>query len=147
MAKVYAICPIIGDGQGENPFRSSASDLGVSVSNIIPSKPDGTPKYGFALCRIGTTNLAAVLELTNSYVFPDYPLDAELSGMESGVRTGMKQSVEAYDMDGEGLHLAVDLSDLTISYRSLLVSIYQQFDPLLSVASFNNFDVLEAVPE
>lgn len=144
MAKRYGIFPITGDGTFENPYRSAASDVtGVNTSSIIPTDQQGAPVWGFAMSICGTLNLTALAQVTNSYIFPDYPLDGELSGMESGVRTAMKQSVEAYDMDGQGDHLSVDLTDLSASYRSVLLSIYQQFDPLLTSSDFNRFDVAE----
>lgn len=144
MAKRYGIFPIIGDGTIDDPYRSAASDVaGVNMQSAIPTDQQGAPVWNFAYTICGTLNLTALKQVTNSFVFPEYPLDGELSGMESGIRTAMKQSVEAYDMDGQGHHLSVDLSDLSASYRGVLLSIYQQIDPLFTSSDFDRFDTAE----
>lgn len=145
MAKRYAIAPIIGDGSFGNEFRSAFALVDdTNVKSVIVGDENGIPIFLFALSSIGTANLAGVSAVSNSYIFPDYPLDGQLSGMNASALSGLKQSVEAFDMDGNGRHFSVDISDGSISYRALLISIYQQFDPLLSAASFNTgFDAPE----
>lgn len=141
MAKRYGICPVIGDGTEENSFRCAFSDVNqTNVSSLIPSKTDGTPKYLFAFSIMGTQNLPAVLAVTNSYVFPDYPLDAELGSMESAVRTAMVQSVEAYNLDGQGYDFDLQQFSDTDSYRDLIDYCMKRIEP---VASVNNFDTSE----
>lgn len=139
--KRYMICPIIGNGTGGNPFRASVADVsGAEVTSLIPSNPTtGAPKYGFAFCRVAATNFAPVLQVTNSYAFPDFPLDSQMSGMESEARSGMIQSVEAYDLDGQGLHLVADHDDAD-SFRQVIEAIAQQIEPVFNT---NTFDVAE----
>lgn len=142
--KRYAITPILPQS-GENGYRSSAFDVGgASVNNLIPTDSEtGIPLYGFTFARIGRVDFGPIFQLTNSYIFPDYPLDGQLSGIESSVLAGMKQSVEAYNLNGNGLTLAVDISDTSVSYESLLFSIYLQIEPGRSLTSFRGFDVSE----
>lgn len=151
MAKRFMISPITGIGTEPNPFRASVSDVtpAPAVNQIIPSDTSGTPqsnphygkpKYNFALCNVGTNNLPAVLAVSNSYVFPDYPLDATLAGMEVETRAAMVQSVQAYDLDGNGLHFDCPNGDED-SYRSLILSLAQQLEP--AFANLNTFDVGE----
>lgn len=146
MAKRYFISPIIGDGTFGNSFRASVQDVaGVESIALIPthtSGPDiGKPVYNFAFCRVGVVNLNSVMQVSNSYTFPDFPLDSQMSSMESEVRTGMVQSVEAYDLDGNGLHLVADHAD-TDSYRQVIAAIAQQIEPAFNI---NTFDVAEPV--
>lgn len=138
--KRYMISPIIGAGTEASPYRVSVSDVAeVNVSAVITSKVDGTPKYGFALCVVAAQSVATVAAVTNAYVFPDYVLDGRMDGMESGVRTALKQSAEAYNLDGAGLHLNASNVD-SESYRDLLTRLGQQFEPAFHL---NSFDVTE----
>jgi hypothetical protein len=138
MAKRFAITPVIGSGQMGDSYRPNVPN-GVAVSAVIPSKPDGTPKYRFAFIIFSTDNLPAVLAVTNLYCLPDYPLDARMDGMESDARTGLVQSVAAYDVDGAGLHFSAAHQDAD-SYRAVLTAIGQQFEPAFAL---NSFDVRE----
>lgn len=142
----YMICPIIGDGTPGppgvgNPFRALVSDVdGVNVAALIPTDENGQPIYDFAFCLVSALNWTPVQQLTNSYLFPDFALDSQMSGMESEARTGLEQSVEAYDLDGQGLHIDAGHNS-TDSYRHLLDVIGKQFEPVFSI---NNFNVAEA---
>lgn len=136
--KRYGIFPIIGAGQTtQDPFRSAVDDLGgangsTNGASIIPthtSGPDiGQPLFNFCISIFSTVDLPAVMAISNSFVFPDYPLDAEMSGMEAATRTGMVQSVQAYNLDGAGFHLDATHLD-TDSYRMVLNDIIAQIDP------------------
>lgn len=138
--KRYCICPIIGDGTFDNSYRAAAADLAsVTVNSIIPTDPNGVPVHDFAFCIIGCIGLQALNPLTNTFVFPDYPLDGTMDGMEAEVASGMKQSVEAYNLDGNGFHLDADYSP-SDSYRELVNRILQQIEP---AADVNRFDVSE----
>jgi len=142
--KRYAITPILPT-DGITGYRSSAFDVvGTSVVNVIPvDLQTGIPIYNFTFARIGRVDFGPIYLLTNTFIFPDYPLDGEMAGMEASVRNALKADVEAYDLDGNGLHLSVDLTDLTVSYESVLFSIYNQFDPLLTLSNFRRMDVAE----
>ena len=139
--KRYMICPIIGNGTQSNKYRAAVADIsGTEVTALIPTNPnDGSPIYGFAFVRVSALNFSAVIAVTNSFVFPDFPLDAQMSVMDSNVRTEMVQSVEAYDLDGQGLHLDADHED-TDSFRDVITAIAQQFEPAFNA---NHFDVAE----
>lgn len=134
------ICPIAGTGTMQDPYRAIVAGVsGVNVQSMIASKPDGSPKYNFVFCRIAATNLAPVLAVSNSYVFPDFPLDSQMSVMEYEVRSGMIQSLEAFDLDGIGLRLVADHDD-TDSFRQVIEAIGQQF---VSAFDADHFDVVE----
>jgi hypothetical protein len=140
VTKRYCISPVVGTGTDTNPFRAAVGDVaGVNHQALIPTKPDGAPKYLFALCVVATGNLAAVLQVSNLFALPDYALDGQMGGMEIIARTGMVQSVEAYNLDGQGMHLSADHDD-SDSYRDVLTSLGRQIVPGFSL---NNFDALE----
>lgn len=138
MAKRYAITPVVGTGAMGDSFRASLPG-GVAASAVIPSKPDGTPKFRFCLVIFSTDNLPAVLAVSNLYCLPDYPLDARMDGMEADARLALAQSVAAYDMDGAGTHFTAAHQDED-SFRAVLTAVGQQFDPVFSL---NAFDVRE----
>lgn len=141
----YMISPIIGSGTTINPFRSAVSDVpNVASAAIIPTHPSGPniglPRFNFALCLCATSLVSAIEQVSNSYIFPDYNLDGRMDGMEAGARAGMVQSLEAYDLDGAGLHFDATHSD-SDSYRSLILSIGQQLEPAFSIHSLNVAEV------
>lgn len=148
MAKRYVLNPVIGAGTENNPYRAAVS--GVSQTNhnsLIPTHPighaeEGQPKFNFAFSVVGTANLAGVSAISNAFVFPDYPLDGRLDGMEGATRTGMVQSTEAYDLDGADFHLNLDGFGDASSYRDLVLGILQQMDPNYP-SHLNGFDVQE----
>jgi hypothetical protein len=51
----FYLCPVIGTGAQDDPFRAKGHDIAVANGlphvALIPSKPDGTPKYPWCLIR------------------------------------------------------------------------------------------------
>lgn len=133
----YMICPVIGAGTDQNPYRAAVSDAAnVNSSALIPTNTSGPnigkPKYGFAFCFVATPQLSFITTISNGFVFPDYPLDGRMDGMDPSARTGMKQSVEAYNLDGAGLHFDASNTD-SESYRDLLTRLMQQIEPAATI--------------
>lgn len=147
MAKRYMLCPVIGAGTENDRIRPAVDDVPQTYSNsVIPvhlSGPDiGHEKYRFTVAIVATANLSGVVQLSNSYLFPDYPLDARLDGMQPETRLAMTQSVAAFDLDGNGLHF--DLSGFTdaSSFRDVILGLIQQLDPDYP-SHLNHFDAQE----
>jgi uncharacterized protein (DUF1786 family) len=143
----YMISPIIGNGSVPSPYRAAVSGLpNVNAAAIIPthtSGPDiGKPKYNFALCFCATSNIVTLEQVSNAFVFPDYNLDGRMDGMESSVRSAMVQNLQAYNMDGNGIHLDASHADGD-SYRSLIVSIGQQIEPAFAINNLNVGEVAQ----
>ena len=139
----YMICPIVGDGSSPaNAFRAAVADVeGVNVSSIIPTQGSpAEPKFNFAFCLVSAIDWVPVQQISNSLLFPDFALDAQMSGMEAVTRSALEQDAEAFDLDGAGLHLDAGHNS-TDSYRHLLNAIGQQFDPAFTI---NLFEVQEA---
>lgn len=134
----WCICPIVGTGTSSDPFRAKAEDVAAG-SFLIPSKPDGTPKYRFAFGIASSANIPALVLLSNTYVFPDYALDATLDGMDSNARSALAANVPAYDLDGLGKHLTV-INEDEDSFRDSIDHIGRQFEPAFNSALVSNPD-------
>lgn len=141
--KRYVISPVIGDGLTPNTaYRSAVGQVqDANTVDLIKSDPEtGHPVWFFAFSRVGVPGtLQSVLQVSNAYVFPDFPLDAQMSTMDSDIRTAMVQSVQAYNLDGNGTHVDATHSD-TDSYRTVIEKIARHWQ---SVFNANHFDVSE----
>lgn len=137
----YAISPIIGDGSGvSNPFRSAigaeVGEDGAYIDKIKGDPQPGAPIWDFAFTKILVQgSLAQVLQVSNAYVFPEFPLDSQMAAMESTVRNGLIQSVQAYNLDGDGTHIDATHDDAD-SYRDLIDKIGKQWSPEFDVDFF-----------
>lgn len=130
----WCINPIVGTGDSGDEYRGAVHDLAnVNASSLIPTDQNGQPKYRFALSLVAAASMVAVSQVSNCYVFPDYPLDALMSGMDADARLGLTQTVEAYDWDGAGKHIDADHVDGE-SWRTVLNRIGQQIDPAFNCA-------------
>lgn len=129
MAKRYAISPIIGSGTVEDPYRAAIAEVPeTATSALIPSKPDGSPKWRFAFVLFDSPRLIELRAVSNALVFPDHATDSRMDAMQGQTRSGWKQSVEAYDLDGQGTHLDAANVDAE-SFRDVLLRLVQQLDP------------------
>jgi hypothetical protein len=57
--RVY-ICPVIGTGTKADPYRSKGADFGYQFSSFIPSRPDGTPLFTWALTVLVGADFSAI---------------------------------------------------------------------------------------
>jgi hypothetical protein len=129
----YMISPVIGNGSVESSFRAAVSDVeNVNTVSVIPTHVTGPnigqPKYGFAFCVVATPSVAVIAAVSNAYVFPDYNLDGQMQGMEAASRAAFQQSVEAYNLDGEGLHFDAANTD-SESWRTVINRVVKQIEP------------------
>lgn len=146
--KRYMITPISGDGVSPDTAYSTSlreavaanpSALIAYAAKLKIDNQTGMPIWHFAFCRAATgdgSSQTIVEQITNSLVFPDYPLDAVMSGMDQSVRTAWRQSLESYDMDGQGAHIAVNDSD-SESWGSVLQRLVQMFEPAQIISQFD----------
>lgn len=139
--KRYVISPVIGGGlEEENAYRAKVSEVSLTECNAsIPvGPPAGAPLYRFALCIISTANYSGVQAVSNLKVLPDYPLDGRLDGMEAETRAAMVQDAQAYDWDGNGLHLSLAAANQdSASYRQFLQALGSQLDPGFQISTFD----------
>jgi hypothetical protein len=57
--RVY-ICPWVGTGTRQDPFRSKASEFGYAVSTFFPSGSDGTPASPWVLSVVRSEEFSAI---------------------------------------------------------------------------------------
>lgn len=148
--KRYGLAPILGTAEQtgiNDSYRPAFADVSqTNFSCLMPTHPAGhpeqfQPKFNFTFCIVATANIAGVLAVSNSFVFPDYSLDGRLDGMEPETRAAMIQNLQAYDLDGAGFHLDAASHNLDAnSYRQFLQAIGAQFEPVFNI---NTFDAQE----
>jgi hypothetical protein len=51
---------VIGNGTRQSPYASKARTFGYEYSNFIPSNPDGTPKFAWALAVLRSDDWTAI---------------------------------------------------------------------------------------
>lgn len=59
MIRIY-ICPVIGTGTKQDPYRSKAATFGYQYANFIPSNPDGSPRSSWSLAAVVSDDFAAI---------------------------------------------------------------------------------------
>lgn len=133
----FMISPVIGLGTLPNPYRAAVQDVqNVNTSAVIPTftsgETIGQPKFRFALCLCATPSIPAIQSVSNALVFPDYNLDARMDGMEAQTRADFVQSVQAYDLNGQGLHFVATHQD-SDSYRQVITALGKQLEPTFEV--------------
>ncbi len=126
----YCITPIIGDGSMDNEYRAAIAAVADTARALIPSETTGEPRYNFCPCRFEAANMTPVSQVSNTYILPDYPLDGLLENMDSATRTAMVQSVQAFDLDGQGLHISLSAFGDSSRFRDVVEHIAHVFEPL-----------------
>ena len=132
----WVICPIWGTGEDGDEYRAAVSSVSnTNSSALIPTFSSGPrigePKFRFCLALVASPNMIAVGAVQATYIFPDYPLDGRMDGMEADARLGLSQSPAAYDLDGAGMHLDTTHVDAD-AYRDVIDRIGRQIDPAFS---------------
>lgn len=138
MARRWYIAPVLPPVPNSlnDAYHSALADASFtkSFSAVIPtitSGPNlGKPRYNFCLGQVATITMALVAQVQNTLVFPDYPLDARLDGMDPATRSALRQSIEAYVLDDSGARLDASVAlDDAASYRTLIDSLGSQLQP------------------
>ncbi len=146
--KRYMITPISGDGLTIQTAFSSALREAVAANpsaliayeaKLKISNQTGQPVWNFAFCRVATGDGASqtiVEQITNSLIFPDYPLDAPMSGMDQTTRNNWRTSLQAYNLDGQGYYLTVGDGD-SESWGAVLQRLIQLWEPAQLITRFD----------
>lgn len=107
MSKRWYISPVIGDGTWENPYRpairEALTENGAGGVWEIASNPDGTPKFPFALCRVGAINHGPLAGVANVDQFPDITLDSTLSVLTANQRNALLNFLSKRGISTTGL--------------------------------------------
>lgn len=99
MAKRWLLCPVIGAGTEDDPYRAKVQDYGVDHSAVIPSLPDGTPRFGWCLVHASANDFAAILADAQVDAFPDRLIDTRIGDLPAGVRNALRTRLEARGID------------------------------------------------
>jgi len=133
MSKRFYICKIVGDGSETNSYRPKVADYPVKWAGMIPSNPDGTPKYGFAFVIAATLDHTQLLADPQIKGIPELSLDAQLSSLTKATRDRLLAYFDAEGIDRTGLTLQSTM-------RQVLRRIGRHLEPDFSE---NRFDVSE----
>lgn len=151
----WCFSPIVGDG-GSGGFLSgyhvAVDDVPDTFSNaVIPPDPNtGVPLYTFAFCNVYTRNILQLMQVSNSYLFPDSSLDHPMSSIGTDPINDTESSLFAMRQACEARGLSVDFwlqhptkpwGDWT--YRQVLLGIVHQHDPTKQTME----EILAKVPE
>lgn len=138
MAKRWYVAPVLapnGTGSVNDGYRSAFADVsGASHFAIIPSFTSGPnigkPLFAFCFGMVAHLNLAILGQVLNTLIFPDYPLDGCMNGMEAETRAALKQSIEAYVLDANNRRLDASIVlDDAASYRDVVDALGSQIQP------------------
>lgn len=145
MAKFYGIAPVVQINDGGDTYWDCAFK-NVPLTNgacRIPNDAQGDPLYNFAFAVVRTANVNALQLVSNSYLFPDYPLDGRLDGMGADARAAMVANVHAYNLDGNGFYLdtATHNQD-ALTYREFLQAVWEQAEPSFNINKFETSEPL-----
>jgi len=119
----YFICPIIGDGKTtETAWRAKILQSTQSHSAIIPSKPDGSPKFLWTLVKIDTVDFTTILTDTTIFAFPDKLLTSTLTATE---RNKIKTKLNS---------LGIQTSDIstTTTLKEIIIKVGKYLQPVLT---------------
>jgi len=145
--KRYAFFPVAGNGTENNQFRPTVADIS-NVTYKIVSKIDefGIELRPYYLTRCARADFGPVFLLTNSYIFPDAPLDVLLSAIgtdpndSNDILAAMNQACIARSLTTPWMSTPSKPWQ-EWSFGDVILNIAQQIDPLYP--TLNNFDVSE----
>jgi hypothetical protein len=99
MPKRWFLSPVVGTGSENDAYRSKIADFGVNHVAVIPSKPDGTPRFGWCLVKVNAASFAALDADADLDGFPLVSLDATVASLPAGVRTRLRTALERRGID------------------------------------------------
>jgi len=157
MSKRFGYFPVIGDGQSPSTaFRSTLSNLSPSIvryeDKILIDSHTGQPVFQHAMSRVAALDMAPVAALSNSYLFPDAPLDVTLASIDNtrpgfdapdgqnpdtdSILFALKQAVQARGFTN-GWLTDPNKPWQTWLYRELLTYLVHQLEPAQVIESWD----------
>ena len=98
----YYLCPVIGRGTENEPFRAKVADANVKrVSAVIKSNSDGKPTFPWTIVRVDATNFSEVETMDGvTRLGTKTTLDTALSlAQKSAIKTKLRDVGE--DLEGD----------------------------------------------
>lgn len=119
--KRYLLCPVIGDGSIESPYRPKMP-RGVSYTCIIPSNADGSPRFPWCLVHASADDLSDVTKDADLEPLPNVGIDSRLS-LTASQKNALASRLTARGISAEQ---AAVLADGTL--RQLIRAIGRRLD-------------------
>lgn len=132
--KQYVLAPVIQtvDHHGETTYQAKVQGLAglTNVVAVIPSKPDGTPLFGWALCYVAGTDFTALTADNSIKLLPQITLDSSLKTL-----TNQQYNALISVLQGQGIATST-LTHTTSTFRDVVRLAGQTLDPAFSENSF-----------
>ncbi len=91
--KRYAICPVIGTGAESDAYRAKVPTTMNHVA-VIPSYPDGTPRWPWALVEVAGEDLSALDRDAAVDAFPIVATQTLLSSLPNTVQARIRDVLQ-----------------------------------------------------
>jgi len=121
MTRRWFIVPVIGTGTKGDPYRVK---LSIAHSALIPSNPDGTPRFNWALCLVSAADFTALDADTEAEPFPGVSLDDQLSSISAAARNRIQTALINRGVDLTGI-------DLNSTVRDVVERVVERLDARL----------------
>ena len=103
---MYAIARIIGTGTPDDPYRADAEPYGPCV---IPSNPDGSPKYGWCLMKLHDFDNTTGTDL---FKLPKVSLSTTVGDISPSKRAAIKTKLDGMGVDTSWITLDTTLREI-----------------------------------
>jgi len=91
--KRFYLAPTIGDGSEEDSFRPAIANYSVAYASWMPD----VPVFGkMVLVEVATNDHSGLLADAQFSVLPAYPVDLQVSSMNSGDYSGLVDTLNEY---------------------------------------------------
>lgn len=105
----HYFAPITGTGADSDPYRAKVADLAVSHVAVIPSRPDGTPRFPWALVMVAAGSFAALDSDPALAGLPAVNLDLTLAELSTTARDRLLTLCQERGIDTTGVTGATTL--------------------------------------
>jgi hypothetical protein len=126
MSRRYYLAPIIGSGTLADPYRARVDVHVKNWSALIPSKPDGTPLFAWALCAVNAADHSALDADSLLDKLPQIDLDRTLADLTAGQRAALASRLQALGVDTSGVSASTTLRQVLRRIGQTLVGDFDE---------------------
>lgn len=96
----YYLCPMIGSGTEESPYRPKIANFSnVNWTAIVSHNPDGTLKLPWAFVIVRAVDHTTILADSQIKALPDISLDLTVGDLSAAVRNAMNNALTNFGID------------------------------------------------
>lgn len=99
----HYFAPVIGTGTATDPYRATVADLAVSHVAVIPSRPDGTPRFPWALVTVAAPSFSVLDSDPALAGLPAVNLDLTLADLPKTARDRLLTLCQERGIDTTGV--------------------------------------------